>query len=74
MLISKIVLSLNQQINRIMKTFELNSFKNNFLGTENHVITRIEVRKGKKYTSTEFETTDINRAKSKLEYLKALGI
>ena len=58
----------------IMTTFQLDSFKNNFLNTENHVITKIEIRDDKKYTSTVFETRDINRAKSKLEYLKVLGI
>lgn len=57
-----------------MTTLQIHSFKNDFLGTENHIITRTEVRNGKRFTSTEFETSDLNRAKSKLNYLKALGI
>ena len=57
-----------------MITFKLDSFENKYLGTENHVITRIEKRDGKKYTSTVFETSDLYRAKSKLNYFKTLGI
>ena len=53
-------------------TFKLETFKDSFTGEVEHVISRIEIKDGKKYDSIEFTTEDLNEAKAKLKWLNVL--
>ncbi len=56
-----------------MKTFKLTSTKNNYTGQERHIIDRIEVRDNQKFIGTVEEHDNLDKAKSRLEYLKVFG-